>query len=61
MVNKKMITRKTPSKGTSMLKVLLEKRIFDELFKDNIDYDINEIPFEQQYDPLGKIITIKKK
>lgn len=61
MVNKKMITRATPSKGTSMLKVLLEERIFDELFKDNIDYDINEIPFEEEYDPFGKIITIKKK
>jgi len=61
MVNKKMITRKTPSKGTSMIKVLLEKQIFDELFKDNTDYDINEIPFEEQYDLIDEIITIKKK
>jgi len=58
---KKMITRKTPSKGISMIKVLLEERIFNELFKDNIDYDINEILFEEQYNPFGKIISIKKK
>lgn len=56
-----MITHATPSKGTSMMKVLLEKQIFDELFKDNTDYDISKIPFDEQYVPFGEIITIKKK
>lgn len=61
MINKKMITRKTPSKGISMMKVLLEERIFDELFKDNIDYIISKIPLDEQYIPFSEIITIKKK
>jgi len=37
-----MITRKTPSKGTSMIKIYLDKQVFEELFKDNPNYIITK-------------------